>query len=252
MSVSLAKRERTPDVLEVDEMQRLLEPGGSRKGNGIPGHGPWPSSRRVSWTQVEDVDFERLCVNVTRSVVDQQVGNTKAEVSRKPVPIDNFLVKDLLTWHEQTPYKAPSDWVFATDSQPCRSKSGQTASLAEHRNALSHPAQSPKAGNQQEVSWHTFRHTFSTSARGNGEDVKVVQELLRHASAKMTLDTYSQALTPAKRAAQSKVVSMIRPKTHLYRHVPRVLEGISRNSLEKIWRPRRDLNPCYRRERAMS
>jgi integrase len=48
--------------------------------------------------------------------------------------------------------------------------------------------------------------------RANGEDVKVVQELLRHASAKMTLDTYSQALTPAKRAAQSKVVSMILPK----------------------------------------
>jgi integrase len=32
------------------------------------------------------------------------------------------------------------------------------------------------------------------------EDVKVVQELLRHSSSKMTLDVYAQALTPAKRA----------------------------------------------------
>jgi integrase len=74
----------------------------------------------------------------------------------------------------------------------------------------------PKARNlgvAKKVSWHTFRHTFSTLLKANGEDVKVVQELLRHASAKMTLDTYSQALTPAKRAAQSKVVSMIRPKS---------------------------------------
>jgi integrase len=46
----------------------------------------------------------------------------------------------------------------------------------------------------------------------NGEDVKVVQELLRHATSRMTLDTYTQALSPQKRAAQSKMVSMIRPK----------------------------------------
>ena len=65
---------------------------------------------------------------------------------------------------------------------------------------------------RKKISWHTFRHTFSTLLKANGEDVKVVQELLRHASAKITLDTYSQALSPQKRAAQSKVVSMLRPK----------------------------------------
>jgi integrase len=59
--------------------------------------------------------------------------------------------------------------------------------------------------------------TFSTLLKGNGEDVKVVQELLRHSTAKMTLDTYAQALSPQKRAAQSKVVGMIQAKTKLYR-----------------------------------
>ena len=38
----------------------------------------------------------------------------------------------------------------------------------------------------------------------------MVQKLLRHASTKVTLDVYAQALTPAKRAAQRKVVFMIR------------------------------------------
>ena len=47
--------------------------------------------------------------------------------------------------------------------------------------------------------------------KANGEDVKVVQELLRHASSKITLDTYTQAVTPAKRRAHSKVVRMILP-----------------------------------------
>ncbi len=42
--------------------------------------------------------------------------------------------------------------------------------------------------------------------------MKVVQELLRHASVKITLDIYTQAMTPAKRKAQSRVVSMIRPE----------------------------------------
>ena len=37
-----------------------------------------------------------------------------------------------------------------------------------------------------------------------------MKELLRHASTKVTLDVCAQALTPAKRAAQRKVVLMIR------------------------------------------
>jgi hypothetical protein len=48
--------------------------------------------------------------------------------------------------------------------------------------------------------------------KANGEDVKVVQELLRHASAKITLDVYAQAVTLVKRKAQSKVAGMLREK----------------------------------------
>jgi len=44
----------------------------------------------------------------------------------------------------------------------------------------------------------------------NGEDVKVVQELLRHGSARITMDVYAQAVTPTKRKAQRKVVAMLR------------------------------------------
>jgi site-specific recombinase XerD len=79
-----------------------------------------------------------------------------------------------------------------------------------------------KAGIQKKISWHTFRHTFSSLLNANGEDVKVVQELLRHSTARMTLDTYTQALSPQKRAAQSKLVGMIRPKPTCTVVVPRV------------------------------
>jgi integrase len=37
----------------------------------------------------------------------------------------------------------------------------------------------------------------------------VVQKLLRHGSAKVTLDVYAQAVTPARRKAQQEVVSIL-------------------------------------------
>jgi site-specific recombinase XerD len=35
---------------------------------------------------------------------------------------------------------------------------------------------------------YTFRHSFGTLLKANGEDVKMVQELLRHANSRITLD----------------------------------------------------------------
>ena len=58
---------------------------------------------------------------------------------------------------------------------------------------------------------HKFRHTFGTLLKANGEDVKTVQELLRHANSRITLDVYTQAVGSNKRAAQSKVIQMMVP-----------------------------------------
>ena len=79
----------------------------------------------------------------------------------------------------------------------------------------------------------------------------MVPELLPHASANHTrhLLTGPQA---AEWAAQSKVVSMIRTKNdnECTFSVPRSRREAD-VMLEKVWRPRRDLNPCYRRERTI-
>lgn len=45
----------------------------------------------------------------------------------------------------------------------------------------------------------------------NGENVKVVQELMRHASSGSTLEIYTQARASAKRAAQQRIVERMRP-----------------------------------------
>ena len=50
-----------------------------------------------------------------------------------------------------------------------------------------------RAGIQKIIGWHTFRHTYSTLLAANGENLKVVQELMRHAKSCTTLDLYTQA-----------------------------------------------------------
>ena len=64
---------------------------------------------------------------------------------------------------------------------------------------------------RKQIGLHSFRRTFATLLKGTGEYVKTVQELMRHAGSRLTLDVYAQALTPAKRAAHLKLVGLIQP-----------------------------------------
>ena len=45
--------------------------------------------------------------------------------------------------------------------------------------------------------------------KANGEDVKTIQETLRHANFKVTMDVYTQAVTAIKRSAHDRVVRQI-------------------------------------------
>ena len=222
-----AKRERTPDILEIQEMQLLLSALGVRERAML--FLDMPSGLRrgeLAGLKWEDFDFKKLHVSVTRSLVDQHVGPVKTETSRKLMPIDEFVARELLAWHDVTPYKKPSNYVWATDANRAGAKRGkQPVWLSTVMRDYIQPM-ARKLGIQKKVSWHTFRHTFSSILKGNGEDVKVVQELLRHSTSRMTLDTYTQALGPDKRAAQSKVVGMIRPKERVF-SVYRDADGVS-------------------------
>jgi integrase len=45
-----------------------------------------------------------------------------------------------------------------------------------------------RAGIKKRIGWHTFRHTYSSTLIASGENVNVVQELMRHASSRFTLE----------------------------------------------------------------
>ena len=150
------------------------------------------------------MNFEILVIHVRRSVVMMVQGLPKTEASAKDVPLDAALAESLLKLKMSSPYDKASDWVFASakmnGKQPCWP---ETLWRRYGKPAVK------KAGILKRVGFHTFRHTYTTLLTQNHEDVKVVQELLRHANSRITLDLYAQAGMPEKRLAQSKVVKMV-------------------------------------------
>ena len=174
-----------------------------------------------------DVDFSSLELNVVRSIYLRIVGNCKTEASRKPVPLDAHVAADLWLWKEASKYSKSGDWIFASPHTQGKYPFWPDILLLK----IIQPA-ARRAGIKKRIGWHTFRHSYSSSLLvANGENVKVVQELMRHARSRFTLDVYSQARKGAKRQAQQRVVQMILPE-NFDDAVPEIsLEG-ARNDVE--------------------
>jgi len=200
-----AKRQRAPIVLDIEQMKSMLEhlqePGKTAVLLDILTGLRVSELLALRWS---DVDFENLVIHVTRSISLQHVGDCKTEASQKPVPLDPELAEVLLMWRRRSPYQMDDDWVFASPAkrgkQPYWSSSIFRVYLKPALKA---------AGITGKVGWHTFRHSYATILKSHGEDVKTVQELLRHANSSITLNLYAQAITDTKRSAQSKVARLV-------------------------------------------
>ncbi|MGA7315449.1 MAG: tyrosine-type recombinase/integrase [Silvibacterium sp.] len=59
------------------------------------------------------------------------------------------------------------------------------------------------AGISEKIGRHTFRHTFATLLKANGEGVKTVQELLRDANSTVTMNVY----TPGSQNSSAKRIT---------------------------------------------
>lgn len=143
-------------------------------------------------------------MSVTRSIVYGVVGPCKTESSQKPVPIHPMLADALMQWRDCSTYIESDDWIFGSKRYKGRLPYWGQAIL---RKYIRPAAQ--RAGIQKRFGWHTFRHSYSTLLRSVGTEFKVMQELLRHSSLRSTLDIYTQAVTPAKHAAQAAVLSLV-------------------------------------------
>jgi integrase len=199
------KRERVTEPLEAAEFRALmLELPQKMRVIGIMAATTGLRISEVLGLKWMDIDWKALQMEVTRSVVDGIVGKCKTETSRRPVPLDEFTAGELLAWKCETCYAASDDWVFASERVQGKMPPWSDTLL----DRFLQPAAKP-AGITKWVGFHTFRHTYSTLLKANGEDVKVVQELMRHANISTTMNIYTKALTPVKREAQSRVVDVL-------------------------------------------
>jgi len=103
-------------------------------------------------------------------------------------------------------YQEPEDWVFA--SPRMKGKTPLTPQMP-MRNHIRKAAL--EAGITKRIHWHGFRYNVATWLIANGEDVKVAQEVLRHASPLTTLQFYVVASEKKKRDALERIEDMIFP-----------------------------------------
>lgn len=101
-------------------------------------------------------------------------------------------------------YADPADWVFASERVFGKMPIWAVSSLQK----VLQPA-ARRAKITKRIGWHTFRHTYSSLLSEYGNDVRVVQELMRHAKLSTTMEIYTHARMENKREAQSKVVDVL-------------------------------------------
>jgi Phage integrase family len=150
-----------------------------------------------------DFDWANSTMFVKRAIVDGVVDEVKTKYSKAGLPLHQSLAEMLLRWKAQSKLQRDEDWVFSSwrtrGDKPLRA-----TSVLE--NFIKPAAQRAGLGL---IGWHTFRRTFSTLLRFNGEDIKVQQELMRHADIRTTMNLYTQANSDQKRQAHGKIVEMI-------------------------------------------
>ncbi len=162
--------------------------------------------------RVKRVDFMRKRATVAESVTPikgvMTFGPTKGH-ERREVPIPRHLVDDLVAL---VAGKAPDDLVFVGGrGAPMRSQTFQRAALTGAAKTMGIVGFTP----------HMLRHTAASLAIASGADVKVVQTMLGHKSATMTLDLYghlfgdrldvvADAMESARVAAMTRDAGLVR------------------------------------------
>jgi len=156
-----------------------------------------------------DLDYERQMIHLHRVWVGNDlVPRMKTDGSAAPAPLGELLADALQSWHRNTLYAKPDDWVFP--STKMKGKTPLSASMMAKDKIR--PA-AIKVGVRlepgQRFGFHNFRHSLATFLISKGKDVKTIQGLLRHAKSSTTLDLYSQAMDESKLAAQREIAVAI-------------------------------------------
>lgn len=154
--------------------------------------------------QWDSLDSDELTLRVSRGIVNGVVDTCKTRCSNRVVPLDLDIANELKALRQRTPYSAGDDFIFASPHSKGLRPFCRRSILRNHiRPALM------RAGIEEPVGWHTFRHTFSSLLDRNKENKKAIQEMMGHATYRMTHETYIWADFADKRQAVRNLVQTI-------------------------------------------
>jgi integrase len=200
---------RKKDVLEPLEFQNLLAELSIRDRAAVLLAGSTGLRRSefigLTWAEIDVVEMQ---VFVTRSCFRGRFGKTKTDASNAPVPLHPIVLEALLDWRRKSFYGQHSDFVFPSIKLNGKKPLSPDMILK----STIKPALARAGITDKQIGWHSFRHSLATWLRSMGVDIKVAQELLRHANSRTTLDLYTQAISSQKRIANDNVVEMILKK----------------------------------------
>jgi integrase len=131
--------------------------------------------------RVSGIDFPRRRATIDEAVAEvagRVVYSTPKTHQSRSVPLPRFLIQELT---DLVAGRRPDDHVFTRSD-------GSVLRLSWFRRAVFIPAVT--ATGLDGLTPHGLRHTAASLAIASGADVKVVQTMLGHASATMTLDLY--------------------------------------------------------------
>ena len=167
----------------------------------------------------EDIDFENKRINLTRTVHEItgkqypviQYGKTRKSMTTIPVPeIALDLLKDIQGFHLSITSQVGKDkfnnkegWVFLNSYGKLISSGWVTNSFRRNLEKIDLPKPMNLKG---------FRHLFATFLLQKNAHPKLVQELLRHTTFKLTMDTYSHVIESMGREAVSLIDEVLGAK----------------------------------------
>ncbi|KKL62522.1 hypothetical protein LCGC14_2184370, partial [marine sediment metagenome] len=146
-----------------------------------------------------DVEFNSSKVFIRQTLQGNKFYEPKTPASRRAIDVSPALIEELKTHQARLKVELSSnefDLVFPNlggrpqDSQNLRRRVLESAL---------------KRAGIRRVGFHALRHTYVSMLIAQGENVKTIQQLVGHSSAKVTWDTYSHLFDGATKKAVNKL-----------------------------------------------
>ena len=136
-------------------------------------------------------------------------GETKTEASNGYVPLHPVLAERLRAWQLRSPYPAPDDFLFPSETKKGKSPLYASTFVADYLRPAAIKAGVPIAAGQR-FGLHNLRHSLSNWLVNKAKaDPKTVQSLLRYSKIQTTLDLYTQGDSDETLSAQGQFLNAV-------------------------------------------